>query len=80
MVVFSAGNAQRAPKQFQGTLDTIVKPQANIKKLEPSSNLAEYEDFYDYYDYYYDQDPLPSGPTRQPALADKRQKPGRFTG
>ena len=80
LVVFSASSAQRGPKRFQGKLGTTVKPKRNLKKSGSSTILAESEDYGDYYDYYYDQDPLPSGPTRRLALADKRQKPSRFPG
>ena len=79
-MVFSASSAQRGPKRFQGKLDTIVKPQRNLKKFGSSMNLKDYEDYGDYYDFYDEEDPLPSGPTRRPALADMRQKPSRFTG
>ena len=73
-MVFSASSTQRGPKRFQGKLDTTVTPQRNVKKFGSSTNFKEYEDYGDYYDYYYDQDPLPSGPTRRPALADKRNR------
>eukprot|EP00090_Calanus_glacialis_P045505 TRINITY_DN848_c0_g1_i2.p1 TRINITY_DN848_c0_g1~~TRINITY_DN848_c0_g1_i2.p1 ORF type:complete len:225 (-),score=61.27 TRINITY_DN848_c0_g1_i2:67-741(-) len=78
-VIFSASSAQRGPKLFQGKLSTTAKPKQNNKKF--GSNLKDYEDYedyYDYYDYYYDEDPLPSGPTRRPAPAAKSLKPLRF--
>ena len=78
-MVISA-SAQRGSKRVQGKLDTIVKPQQNDKKIGSSTNIKDYEDYGDYYDFYDEEDPLPSGPTRRPALADMRQKPSRFTG
>ena len=75
-MIFSASSAQRGPKLFLGKLSTAAKPQQNNKFV--GSNLKEYEDYedhYDYYDYYFGELPLPSGPTRRPALADKSQKP-----
>ena len=80
LLVFSTSSAQRGPKRFQGKLGTTVKPQRNVKKFESSTNMKEYEYYSDYYDYYYDEDPLPSGPTRRPAPAAKEQKPNRFPG
>ena len=72
-MIFSTSSAQRGPKRFQGKLSTTAKPQQNPIKF--GSNLKEYEDYYDYYDYYYDDVPLPSGPTRRPAIALKSKKP-----
>ena len=78
-MIFSASSAQRGPKLFQGKLGTTVKPEQNDQKI--GSNLKDYEDYYDYYDYYYDEDPLPSGPTRHPAITlTKSQKQLRFPG
>ena len=80
-VIFSASSAQRSPKRFQVKLRTTAKPEQNDKKF--GSNLKDYEDYedyYDYYDYYYDEDPLPSGPTRRPAPAAKSLKPLGFPG
>ena len=79
-MIFSASNAQRGPKPFQGKLDTIVKPQQNVNFFGSFKNFNENEEYDDYYDYYYDEEPLPSGPTKRPALVDKEQKPSRFTG
>eukprot|EP00091_Calanus_sinicus_P016479 TRINITY_DN3585_c0_g1_i1.p1 TRINITY_DN3585_c0_g1~~TRINITY_DN3585_c0_g1_i1.p1 ORF type:complete len:214 (-),score=51.84 TRINITY_DN3585_c0_g1_i1:83-724(-) len=69
-VIFSASSAQRGPKLLRGKFITTVKPKQNDR---------EYSDYYDYYDYYYDEEPLPSGPTRRPAPPAKSQKPGRET-
>merc|ERR1711892_143941 len=81
LVISTASNAQRAPKRFQGKLSRTTKPNRNAKNVESSPKLkdtADYEDYY-YYDYYYDEEPLPSGPTRRPAtVQSKKQKPLRF--
>ena len=78
-MIFSASSAQRGPKLFQGKLGTTVKPEQNDQKI--GSNLKDYEDYYDYYDDYYDEEPLPSGPTRRPPATEvKSQKQLRFPG
>ena len=81
LCVIFANSAQRDPKRIQGKLGTSAKPQENNKKFQ--SNLKEHEDYkeyFDYYEYYYDEDPLPSGPTRRPPAAAKGQKQLRFPG
>merc|ERR1711892_114217 len=80
LVISIASNAQRAPKRFQGKLSRTTKPNRNTKNIESSPKLkdtADYEDYY-YYDYYYDEQPLPSGPTREPPLpSGPTRRPGQ---
>jgi len=66
---------------------STIKPNRNVnarklkfpeaKQVKSSSNIPDYAEYEDYYDYYYDEEPLPSGPTRRPSSA-KAQKPLRF--
>jgi len=80
LIIILSSNAQRFTRT-KGKLSTTVKPNrnANARKLGSSANIKDYEDYGDYYDYYYDEDPLPSGPTRRPSLSSsKNQKPVRF--
>merc|ERR1712128_149840 len=77
LVISIGSNAQRAPKRFQAKLARTTKPNRNAKNIESSPKLKDTADYEDYY--YYDEEPLPSGPTRRPAtVQSKKQKPLRF--
>merc|ERR1712061_10862 len=78
-VIIATIAAQKAPKLFQGKLSITPKSNRNAKTIEalPKQKEPEYYDDYYYYDYYYD-DPLPSGPTRRPAVDTQQQKQGRL--
>jgi len=78
LIIIISVEAQRFSKS-----STTIKPNRNAKKLKlaegkSSSNIPDYAEYEDYYDYYYDEEPLPSGPTRRPSSA-KVQKPVRFS-
>merc|ERR550532_574775 len=79
LLIISFCHGQRPPKLFQGKLSRPQQSNRNAKNIESSPKVktsGDYEDYY-YYDYYYD-DPLPSGPTRPPAVASKKQKQVKF--
>ena len=62
--------------QFKRKLDAMGKTGRNAKDI--GGNLKDdYTDYY-FYDYYYDDEPLPSGPTRRPNTAGKGRKQPRF--
>merc|ERR1719244_1333452 len=65
LVLFKIVDAQREPKRFQGRLG-VTNSATNTGK--------KFKDYDDFYDYYYDDEPLPSGPTRRPEISQKTLK------
>merc|ERR1712154_169091 len=65
LVLFKSVDAQREPKRFQGRLGVTNSATNTGKKFKV---------YDDYYDYYYDDEPLPSGPTRRPEISQNSLK------
>merc|ERR1712014_229246 len=65
LVLFKIVDAQREPKRFQGRLG-VTNSATNTGK--------KFKDYDDFYDYYYDDEPLPSGPTRRPEISQNSLK------
>jgi len=64
-----ASNGHASPMQFKSKMDGMRKTDRNAKDI--GRNLRDdYADYY-YYDYYYDEEPLPSGPTRRPNTSEE---------
>ena len=77
MIISLSSNVHTSPMQFKSKLAAMRKTDRNAKDI--GGNLRDdYTDYY-YYDYYYDEEPLPSGPTRRPDTAGKWRKPLRYT-
>merc|ERR1712106_630412 len=62
-IISLASNVHASPMQFNSKLAAMRKTDRNAKDI--GGNLRDDNTDY-YYDYYYDEEPLPSGPTRRP--------------
>jgi len=68
-IISLASIGHASPMQFRSKLGAMRKTDWNAKDI--GGNLKDdYADYY-YYDYYYDEEPLPSGPTRRPNPAEE---------
>jgi len=68
-IISLASIGHASPMQFKSKLNALRKTDRNAKEIGGNRG-DDYTDYY-YYDYYYDEEPLPSGPTRRPNTSEE---------